>query len=242
MMNHRYRNAIALIAGVLCLGCAFGSAARAGVDVDLRASVPIGDDSQLFFGINSQYYDRDRHEVQRWGGECRNPDDLAVLLFLARHSGRPPEFLMHMRRDGLTWWQIGLRLNVPMDVWFVSMRNPGPPYGNAYGHWRKYQHNRRHHFVLSDREARDLIAVRMLHEYYRVDVPTAMRWRASGRDLRTIANREYRHRHAYEKSSDRSERGQYDRRDRRDDRDRDRDRDRDKDDRGRGRGRDKSRR
>jgi len=218
MMSHRHRNALALIVGMLCLGCTIGGTARAGVDIDLRASVPIGDDSQLFFGINSQYYDRDRADVEQWGGQCRNPDDLAVMLFLARHSGRPPAQLIAMRHDGLTWWQIGLRLNVPMDVWFVSMsRDPGPPYGKAYGHWRKHQRDRRHTFVLSDREARDFVAARMLHEYYRVDVPTAMKWRASGRDLRTLANREYRQRHDGEKSNGRSERGRKDKRSRSDD-------------------------
>lgn len=211
MMSHRHRNALALIVGMLCLGCTIGGTARAGVDIDLRASVPIGDDSQLFFGINSQYYDRDRADVEQWGGQCRNPDDLAVMLFLARHSDRPPAQLIAMRHDGLTWWQIGLRLNVPMDIWFVSMSgDPGPPYGKAYGHWRKHQRDRRHTFVLSDREARDFVAVRMLHEYYRVDVPTAMKWRASGRDLRTLANREYRQRHDGEKSNGRSERGRKD--------------------------------
>ncbi len=229
MMSHRHRNILALFVGMLCLGCLFGGTARAGVDIDLRASVPIGDDSQLFFGISSQYYDRDRMDVEQWGGQCRNSDDLAVMLFLARHSGRPPAQLIAMRHDGLTWWQIGLRLNVPMDVWFVSMsRDPGPPYGRAYGHWRKHQRDRRHTFVLSDREARDFVAVRMLHEYYRVDVPTAMKWRASGSDLRTLANREYRQRHDSGKSSGRSERDRKDKRTRSDD--------------NRGRGRDKSRR
>jgi len=231
MMSHRHRNAIALIAALLCLGCTLGGTARAGVDIDLRASVPIGDDSQLYFGINSQYYDRDRPDVERWGGECRDPDDLAVLLFLSRHSGRPPAQLLAWRHDGLTWWQIGLRVNVPVDSWFIDVsRDPGPPYGRAYGYWRRWHHNHRRTFVLSDREARDLVAVRMLHEYYRVDVPTAMKWRASGRDLRTLANREYRERHQYEKSSGRAERSRHDKRGRGDD-----SRDRHDDDRGRGR-------
>ncbi|MHB8077624.1 MAG: hypothetical protein ACYDIE_00030 [Candidatus Krumholzibacteriia bacterium] len=196
MMSHRHRNAIAVFGAMLCLGCLFGGAARAGVDIDLRANVPIGDDSQLFFGISSQYFDRDRPEVERWGAECRDPDDLAVMLFLARRSGRPPAELLAWRHDGLTWWQIGLRLNVPIDTWFVDVSyNPGPPYGRAYGYWRHWHRDHRRTFVLTDREARDLVAVRMLHEYYRVDAPTAMKWRASGRDLRTLANREYRQRH-----------------------------------------------
>lgn len=236
MMSHRHRNAIALIGGLLCLGCTFGGTALAGVDIDLRASVPIGDDSQLFFGISSQYFDRDRPDVERWGAECRDPDDLAVMLFLAHRSGRPPAQLMAWRHDGLTWWQIGLRLNVPVDSWFVDVsRDPGPPYGRAYGYWRRYHRDHRRTFVLTDREARDLVAVRMLHEYYRVDVPTAMKWRASGRDLRTLADREYRQRHDGGKSNAHAVSTQHDKRTRQQD-------SRNRKDNSRGHGRDNSHR
>lgn len=237
-MKHRQWPTIALIGVVLSLGCLFGGTARAGVDIDLRANVPIGDDSQLFFGISSQYYDHDRQEVERWGRDCRDPDDLAVLLFLARRSGRPPAELMAWRHRGLTWWQIGLRLNVPVDVWFVDVSyNPGAPYGRAYGYWRRWRHDHRRTFVLSDRQARDLVAVRMLHEYYRVDVPTAMKWRASGRDIRSLANWEYRQRHGNDGPGGRSI---HDRRDDRRDNARDRREDR-RDDRRDRRSKDRSR-
>jgi hypothetical protein len=47
----------------------------------------------------------------------------------------------------------------------------------------------------SDREARDLVAVRMAHEYYGVTPEVAMNWRSNGANVKTIMTREYHTRH-----------------------------------------------
>ena len=49
--------------------------------------------------------------------------------------------------------------------------------------------------VLSDADVRNLVAVRVLHEYYGVSVEMAMEWRASGRNLRALVADQYRTRH-----------------------------------------------
>ena len=49
--------------------------------------------------------------------------------------------------------------------------------------------------MLSDLDARNLVAVRMVHEYYGVSVETAMQWRSSGSDLRVLMTNEYQKRH-----------------------------------------------
>ena len=96
-----------------------------------------------------------------------------------------------LRNRGLSWFEIGVRYGVPMDAWFVPVRRqPGPPYGKAYGHWKKNSGER-----FSDQDARNLVAVRMIHEYYGVPVETAMAWRAGGRSIREITTGEYRNRH-----------------------------------------------
>jgi len=48
---------------------------------------------------------------------------------------------------------------------------------------------------LTDEDAENLVAVRMLHEYYAVTVEVAMDWRSSGRDLRLLMSDEYSKRH-----------------------------------------------
>lgn len=182
---------------VLLLLALAAAPARAGVDVDFGAAVPLGDDGSLFVSISSRYFDREPRLVEDWGRRYYpDPDDLAVALFLARHCDRGPEFTFNLRREGLGWFEISNRCRVPVDAFFVDLdRDPGPPYGKAYGHWRKHQRDRRHAVDLDDADIRNLVAARMLHEYYGVPYETAMRWRADGLDLRKTMAGEYRKRH-----------------------------------------------
>jgi hypothetical protein len=184
-----------LVVMLVMIGLA-APAATAGVDVSFGASVRLDDDTDLFFAVSSRYFDRDRRAVDDWGRRFKDPDDLAVFLFLSKRSGKSPDLIFSMRNQGLSWWEVGARIGVPADAWFVPVRrDPGPPYGKAYGYWKKQRHDPRQTFVLVDADARNLVAVRMLHEYYGVSVETAMEWRASGKDLRALSAGEYRSRH-----------------------------------------------
>ena len=87
-------------------------------------------------------------------------------------------------------------MGVPVGAWFVPVQgDPGPPYGKAYGHWKKHKRNPKAAVVLVDADIRNLVAVRVIHEYYGVPVKAAMEWRASGRDLRNLVSDEYHRRH-----------------------------------------------
>ncbi|HEX6852568.1 MAG TPA: hypothetical protein VF139_14325 [Candidatus Polarisedimenticolaceae bacterium] len=171
--------------------------ARAGLDVSFGANVPVGDDANLFFSISSRYFDRDVRVIEDWGRRYYpNPDDLSVALYLDRYCGKGPEFYFGLRRQGLGWFEISNRCNVQPDVFFVPVqRDPGPPYGKAYGYWKKHKQDPRHAIVLKDADVRNLVAVRMAHEYYGVPVETAMQWRSSGRDVRSVMTGEYKKRH-----------------------------------------------
>jgi hypothetical protein len=170
--------------------------ASAGFDVDFGANVRIDDDTDLYFAISSRYFDRDRDVIEHWGRRYEHPDDLAVALFIARHSGISLTSIFAMRREGRTWWEIGVRVGVPHDVWFVPVpRDPGPPYGHAYGYWKKHKRDPRADYILADADVRNLVAVRVMHDYYGVDVGLAMDLRSDGRDLRALVTDEYRGRH-----------------------------------------------
>ena len=185
----------AIVIGCVCTFLAAAAPAQAGFDVDFGAAVRVGDDTDLYFQISSRYFDRDRATVERWGSRFASPDDLAVALFIGRHSGASLDGILDMRRRGMSWWSISVRLGVPMDAWFVPVRQtPGPPYGKAYGYWKKHGGNPRA-VELTDADVSGLVAVRVLHEYFDMPVEAAMERRAGGRDLRKLVTAEYRERH-----------------------------------------------
>ncbi|MDX1388927.1 MAG: hypothetical protein R3344_07030, partial [Acidobacteriota bacterium] len=175
--------------------------AWAGLDIDFGAAVRINDDTDLFVSISSRYFDRDRRSIEKWGTRYSS-DDLAVALFIARYGHCSARDVFERRARRQSWWEISVAFGVPMDVWFVPVsRKPGPPYGKAYGHWKKHKKHQRV-VVLSDDDLRHLVSVKMVHEYYGVPVEVAMEWRASGRDLENIVAGEYRNRHGGKHDAD----------------------------------------
>ena len=179
------------------LALAVVAPASAGVDVDFGVAAKIDDRTDLYFSISSRYFGRDQDTVTTWGARYHDPDDLAVVLFISKHSGKSLDELYALRQQrGLTWWEISVRYGVTPEIWFVPVqRDPGPPYGKAYGHWKNHKHDREANVVLTDADLRNLIAVRMVHEYYGVPVDVAMEWRSGGRDLRALMTDEYEKRH-----------------------------------------------
>lgn len=194
-MKIRNLIAAALVASAATLGSS-PAWARASFDIDFGANVPLGDDARLFFSISSRYFDRDVRVVEEYYGRYRNPDDLAVSLFLCARSGQSPDFILSLRKQGLGWFEIGSRVRVPYDAWFVPVqRDPGPPYGKAYGYWKKHRRNPKSAVALSDGEIRNLVAVRMASEYYGVPAERAMEWQSTNRGVQGVMTHEYRSRY-----------------------------------------------
>jgi hypothetical protein len=171
-------------------------ASRAGVDVSFGVNAPVGNDGNLFFSISSRYFDRQPRVVEDWGRRFPNPDDLAVFLQICSRSHQAPEVVFNYRRQGMSWFDVGARVGIPVDFWYVPVAvDPGPPYAKPYKRYKKHGHDSHYAVRLNDREMRDLVAVRMAHEYYGVAPEVAMNWRRDGSSVQVIMTREYRQRH-----------------------------------------------
>lgn len=146
--------AVVLLAGVAL------AAPAAAADVDFLFSLGhVGNDDQYFlnFTVGNLGYPRTVIEpilprLTYWEA------DLPVVLFLARHSRRPVHFIVDLRAQGLGWSVILGRVGLPPDLLFAGIdRDPGPPYGRAWGHWKK----RGRGVTLSDRDFAGLVQVQI---------------------------------------------------------------------------------
>src|SRR5213594_2532082 len=127
----------ALLAGVMCL---VPTRALAGTSFDFLFSLDrVSNDNQYFLNVAVSNYGYDRVVLEPVLPRLRYVEaDLPVVLFLADECGRPPGYIVDLRARGLSWAVIFNRVDVPYDRLFVGIRNdPGPPYGNAWGHWRR---------------------------------------------------------------------------------------------------------
>src|SRR5262245_61799667 len=126
------------VAAVLAVLCAAAVHADTRFDFLFRAD-SVADDTQLFLHLSVKDQGADRASLEPVLPRIRRLDaDLPVVLFLARQSGRPPSAVVELRALGMEWALVFGRLHVPIDVLFVGIdRDPGPPYGNAWGYWKK---------------------------------------------------------------------------------------------------------
>ena len=157
-MNHRAGR----IGGtILALAlCAAPVPARAGGSFDFLFSMDrVSDDRQFFLNVAVSNYGYDRVVLEPVLPRLRYVEaDLPVVLILAHECGRPPGYIVDLRYRGLSWSVIFTRVGVPYDVLFVGIdRDPGPPYGNAWGHWRRSPRGVR----LSDNDISGLVQVQI---------------------------------------------------------------------------------
>lgn len=89
-------------------------------------------------------------------------NDLPVLLYLQHASGWPLPQLVDLRARGSSWSVIFTHVGVPQAVLFEGMPDdPGPPYGNAWGYWKKNPRGAR----LQDRDVCDLVRIQMASQW-----------------------------------------------------------------------------
>ncbi len=165
--------------------------ARAAVAFDVNLGVPIGDDARVFLNLTNEYYAPPREVAMTLVRRCRYPeDDYPAVLFLAHASGRPPAAILDLRLSGESWADIMFSLGVRPSVLFAGIdRDPGPPYGRAWGYWRKYPNER---LRIRDGDFVEYTKMRIASGYYRVRPGTIITERQRGVTVeRYVANRRH---------------------------------------------------
>ena len=126
-----------VLALALCSGTRPASAATS---FDFLFSMDhVTNDSQFFLNVAVTDYGYSRPVLEPILPRLRYVEvDLPVVLFLAHESGRPVDAIVGQRPQGRSGWGIFERAGVRPDVLFVGIdRDPGPPYGKAWGYWKK---------------------------------------------------------------------------------------------------------
>lgn len=170
-MNHPsrpWRQILLVLPLLLVLGV--GTTA-ASIDFDVAVGLDVNDDTRIFLNVTNQTWYPTPEAAPRLIGKCRHPgDDFPVIAFLAFHSHKSPDFILGLRAGGLTWWETIYELHVSPSVLFAGMsRDPGPPYGKAWGHWKKRAKNkpsRRHR--MGDADIVNLVKIQTASRHFGV--------------------------------------------------------------------------
>ena len=131
----------------------------------------------------SNYYHVPQREVILIRERRIRDDDLPVVLFIAQRARVTPATIVDLRLGGLSWWDISVRYGIGPEVYYVPVTvAPGPPYGRAYGHYKKPR-TQWNTIVLSDDDVVNLVHVRFLSDYYHVPPERVIEVRGRQRDF-----------------------------------------------------------
>ncbi len=142
--------------------------ARAGAFFDVTLGLGLKDDARIFLNVTNDYFAPAPAVGMELVTRCPAPvEDYPVILMLARASRRSPDEILRLRLDYLSWSDIMFRLNVSPGILFAGMeRDPGPPYGKAWGYWRK--HPRGERYEIRDRDVVELAKLQVAAGYHHV--------------------------------------------------------------------------
>lgn len=151
--------------------------------VDLGISISDGKLRNFYLAVGD-YYGVPAPQVVAVRNRYRLPDEeLPVLFFLAARARVAPSVIMDLRLGGRSWLDISFQFGIDPNIFYVPVQvtRVGPPYGKAYGYYKKYQARRDwRKIALTDREVADLVNLRFMSDYHRISPESVMQRRARG--------------------------------------------------------------
>ena len=160
--------AVHFLAGLILLLGASAVPVRAAVFNDATRDLGLSDDARIFLNVTNDYFaPPPAVAVELLRNSPVPEDDFPVILYLARASKRPPQEILRQRADYPSWSDIMDRSNISPSVLFAGIdRDPGPPYGKAWGYWRKHPRDERTRF--RDRDVVELVKLQVASRSQRV--------------------------------------------------------------------------
>ena len=115
------------------------------------------------------------------------PDQLPVIGFLARELAQPPQVIFDLHHSGLSFLDITLRFGRGPEIFYVPFAaDPGPPYGNAWGYYKKTPRARWNTIRLTDVDVVNFVNVRVCHDHYGVGYDRIVAQRRKGKGFADI--------------------------------------------------------
>jgi len=116
------------------------------------------------------------------------PDvELPVVGLIAARASVPLESVVDLRLGGMAYADITVRFDLSPEIFYVPFdADPGPPYGNAWGHFRKTPRERWRTLRLPDADVVQYANLRLCVDRYRVAPGDVVALRRKGHDYAVI--------------------------------------------------------
>lgn len=152
--------------------------------VDMGISV--GEEGvRSFYLTIGDYFKRPEREVIVVHERGLPDEEIPVAFFVAGRAHVAPRVIIDLRLHGMHWMDICGRYRLSPGIFYVAVpvEVTGPPYGRAYGYYRKHPRKQWRTIVLDDDEVVNLVNLRVMSEHYGVPPDEIIRRRSEGRSF-----------------------------------------------------------
>lgn len=168
----------------------------------ITATFPVAAETQWGFGLSGgsegitgfnlsvgNYYRVPEREVLIVRDRGIHQEELPVVFFLAQRAHVAPGAIVDLRLRGMNWMDITLHFGLQPDIYYVPVRvvdQQGPPYGNAYGYYKKHPKREWKKMRFKDDEIVNQVNLKFISEHYGYDPAQVMKHRSEGRRFTEI--------------------------------------------------------
>jgi len=156
--------------------------------VDLGIS--IGDEGlRGFYLAVGNYYSVPEREVIIVRERHIPDEEIPVVFFIARMARVRPVTIIDLRLGGKNWMNIIMHFGLSPEIFYVPVREGvviGPPYGKAYGYYKKKPRKQWKTIVLGDDDVINLVNLRFISAYYKYEPERVIKLREGGKNFVVI--------------------------------------------------------
>ncbi|MEO8053240.1 MAG: hypothetical protein ABI833_22785 [Acidobacteriota bacterium] len=161
----------------ICLVLATFGFSTPSLSAQVQAGAVIsGDGLRSFYFAIGNYYQVPEREVVVVRERSLPPDEVPVVFYVARQAHVQPAVIVDLRKRGASWADIALHFRLAPDVYYFR---GGPPYGKAYGYWKKHPPR--------DEEVIEAVNIHFLSDYHRVSPDAVRMARSRGPSYAVVA-------------------------------------------------------
>jgi hypothetical protein len=149
---------------------------------NVSTSISIADGVlKSFYLAIGDYYRVPESRVTQVKKHYRVPDEeLPVVFFLAARAHVDPDVIIDLRiGQRMSWLNITFHYGLTPEIYYVPVQRVGPPYGKAYGHYKKHGQDYKK-VVLADSDVINLVNLRFISEYHGAAPEAVMDMRGQG--------------------------------------------------------------
>ena len=154
----------ALVTVMLGLLIAGLTASSASCDISFGLS---GDEDGLksFYLAIGDHYKAPEKEVVIVRKASIPDDEMSVVFHIARHAGVTVEAVVKLRVKGMSWMEITRHYGMTAEIFYVPMKtDPGPPYGHAWGLYKKTKREKWNEIRLADVDIVNFVNLKFVSE------------------------------------------------------------------------------